>query len=136
MLRGRRSACEVFDGLLGAVRDGRSGALVVRGEPGVGKTALLEYAIASASDLTAARAVGWSRRWSCPSQPGINCARRWSRTCRSTWRSRASPLPTRRIRTRGRGREHATFRTATRRITLDDRRAGSRPSGPTPKEPT
>jgi Cdc6-like AAA superfamily ATPase len=40
MLRGRHSECEVFDGLLGAVRDGRSGALVVCGEPGVGKTAL------------------------------------------------------------------------------------------------
>ena len=78
MLRGRRSECEVFDGLLGAVRDGRSGALVVCGEPGVGKTALLEYAIASASDLTAARAVGWSRRWSCPSRDCINCARRCS----------------------------------------------------------
>jgi hypothetical protein len=58
MLRGRRSECEVFDGLLGAVRDGRSGSLVVCGEPGVGKTALLEYAIASASDLTVARALG------------------------------------------------------------------------------
>jgi DNA-binding CsgD family transcriptional regulator len=58
MLRGRHSECEVFDDLLGAVRDGRSGALVVCGEAGVGKTALLEYAIASASDLTVARALG------------------------------------------------------------------------------
>jgi hypothetical protein len=58
MLRGRRGECEVFDRLLGAVRAGRSGALVVRGEPGVGKTALLEYAIGSASDLRVLRAVG------------------------------------------------------------------------------
>jgi DNA-binding CsgD family transcriptional regulator len=57
-LRGRRGECEVFDRLLGAVRAGRSGALVVRGEPGVGKTALLEYAIGSASDLRVLRAVG------------------------------------------------------------------------------
>ncbi len=48
----------MLDGLLGAVRRGRSGALVVRGEPGVGKTALLEYAIDAASDLRVLRAVG------------------------------------------------------------------------------
>ncbi|HET6869410.1 MAG TPA: AAA family ATPase, partial [Solirubrobacteraceae bacterium] len=48
----------MFDGLLAAVRGGRSGALVVRGEPGVGKTALLEYAIESASDVRVARAAG------------------------------------------------------------------------------
>ena len=58
MLRGRRSECEILDQLLEAVRSGRSGALVVRGEPGVGKTALLEYAIESASDLRVVRALG------------------------------------------------------------------------------
>lgn len=55
---GRRRECGVFAGLLDGVRAGRSGALVVHGEPGVGKTALLEYAIGSASDLRVARAVG------------------------------------------------------------------------------
>ncbi len=44
VLLGRRSECEVLDGLLEAVRGGQSGVLVVRGEPGVGKTALLDYA--------------------------------------------------------------------------------------------
>jgi DNA-binding CsgD family transcriptional regulator len=58
MLRGRQDECAVLDGLLRDVRGGRSGALVVRGEAGIGKTALLEYAIESASDLTIARAVG------------------------------------------------------------------------------
>ena len=58
MLRGRRSECEVLDRLLERLRAGRSGALVVRGEAGVGKTALLRYAIESASDLRIARAVG------------------------------------------------------------------------------
>jgi hypothetical protein len=58
MLRGRHSECDVFDRLLEAVRAGRSGALVVRGEAGIGKTALLGYAIESASDLRIMRAVG------------------------------------------------------------------------------
>jgi DNA-binding CsgD family transcriptional regulator len=42
-LRGRRRECDVLDQLLDAVRAGKSRALVVRGEPGVGKTALLDY---------------------------------------------------------------------------------------------
>jgi predicted ATPase len=42
-LLGRRSEREVLDELIEAVRAGESRALVVRGEPGVGKTALLEY---------------------------------------------------------------------------------------------
>src|ERR671917_1567781 len=58
MLVGRRNERAVLDGLLEAVRAGRSGALVVRGEAGVGKTALLDYAIESASGLRVARAVG------------------------------------------------------------------------------
>jgi DNA-binding CsgD family transcriptional regulator len=58
MLLGRRDECAVLDGLLAAARAGRSGALVLRGEPGIGKTALLEYAINSGSDLTVVRAVG------------------------------------------------------------------------------
>jgi DNA-binding CsgD family transcriptional regulator len=57
-LRGRRNECEVLVALLDGVRAGRSGALVVRGEPGIGKTALLEHAIESASDLKVLRAVG------------------------------------------------------------------------------
>jgi DNA-binding CsgD family transcriptional regulator len=58
MLLGRGSECQVFDRLLDAARGGRSGTLVVRGEAGVGKTALLQYAIASASDLRVVRAAG------------------------------------------------------------------------------
>jgi hypothetical protein len=57
-LSGRDAECAVLDGLLDAVRTGESRALVVAGEPGVGKTALLEYAIASASDFRVARAAG------------------------------------------------------------------------------
>jgi DNA-binding CsgD family transcriptional regulator/tetratricopeptide (TPR) repeat protein len=55
-LRGRRTECETLDHLLASVREGQSAALVVRGTPGIGKTALLEYAIDSASDVSVVRA--------------------------------------------------------------------------------
>jgi hypothetical protein len=58
MLWGRRQQCEALDGLLAEVRAGRSRALVIRGEPGIGKTALLGYAAETAQDFQAARAVG------------------------------------------------------------------------------
>jgi DNA-binding CsgD family transcriptional regulator len=58
MLRGRREECAVLDRLLERARAGQSGVLVLRGEAGVGKTALLERAIESASDLRVLRAVG------------------------------------------------------------------------------
>src|ERR1700756_2191808 len=57
-LSGRRAECAELDGLLDGARERRSGVLVVRGEAGVGKTALLEYAVASAPDLRVMRAVG------------------------------------------------------------------------------
>jgi hypothetical protein len=47
-----------LDGLLGDVRSGRGRALVVRGEAGVGKSALLEYAAEAAADMRVARAAG------------------------------------------------------------------------------
>ncbi len=43
-LAGRQAECAALDRLLDDLREGRSGALVVCGERGVGKTALLEYA--------------------------------------------------------------------------------------------
>src|ERR1700676_163864 len=57
-LTGRRSECERLDRLIEAVRAGESRALVVRGEPGVGKTALLDYVAQNASGCVAARAAG------------------------------------------------------------------------------
>ncbi|MDX6333679.1 MAG: hypothetical protein QOG05_1019, partial [Streptosporangiaceae bacterium] len=50
-LRGRASECALLDDLVSSVRLGESRSLVLRGEAGIGKTALLEYLIASASDL-------------------------------------------------------------------------------------
>ena len=57
-LRGRRGEREVLDGLIEALRSGESRALVVRGEPGVGKTALLDYVVQQASDCLVVRAAG------------------------------------------------------------------------------
>src|SRR6266545_3784983 len=57
-LRGRRDECAVLDRLLEDARAGRSGVLVVRGEAGIGKTALLEYAVDAASDLRVLSAAG------------------------------------------------------------------------------
>jgi DNA-binding CsgD family transcriptional regulator len=58
VLHGRRVEREALERLLEAVRGGQSRVLVVSGEPGVGKTALLESAISSASGFRVMRAVG------------------------------------------------------------------------------
>jgi DNA-binding CsgD family transcriptional regulator len=57
-LRGRARECTLLDELISGVRQSESRSLMLRGEAGIGKTALLEYMIESASDLTVARAVG------------------------------------------------------------------------------
>src|SRR3954464_14526852 len=58
LLRGRRDDLAALDRLLDGARAGRSGVLVLRGEAGIGKTALIEHATASASEFTLLRAVG------------------------------------------------------------------------------
>jgi DNA-binding CsgD family transcriptional regulator len=58
VLSGRASECAVLDGLLAGIRRGESQSIVLRGEAGIGKTALLEYLVSSASELTVVRAVG------------------------------------------------------------------------------
>jgi AAA ATPase domain len=58
VLRGRRNECDALDRLLTSVRAGQSQVLVVRGEPGVGKSALLEYLVQRASGCRVARAAG------------------------------------------------------------------------------
>jgi DNA-binding CsgD family transcriptional regulator len=57
-LRGRRRECDLLDQLLDSFRAGESRVLVVRGEPGVGKTALLDYLVEQASGCRVAHAAG------------------------------------------------------------------------------
>ena len=57
-LRGRRRERDTLDRLLRDVRAGHSRVLVLRGEPGVGKTALLDYLIEHASAGQVTRAAG------------------------------------------------------------------------------
>ena len=52
MLFGRSDACNRIDAVLSAFRGGTGGALVLTGPPGIGKTALLDYAANGAKDLT------------------------------------------------------------------------------------
>jgi DNA-binding CsgD family transcriptional regulator len=57
-LRGRLSECAALDRLVAGARAGTSGALVLHGEAGIGKTALLEYLRERASGCRIARAAG------------------------------------------------------------------------------
>ena len=57
-LLGRQRECAVLDRVLEEARDGHGGVLAVFGEPGVGKTALLDYAVEAAVDFRIARTVG------------------------------------------------------------------------------
>ncbi len=57
-LTGRLSERDVLDRFVADVRAGEGRALVLRGEPGVGKTALLDYLAGRASGCLVARAAG------------------------------------------------------------------------------
>jgi DNA-binding CsgD family transcriptional regulator len=57
-LLGRTREQEVLERLLEAARAGHGAVLVLHGEAGVGKTALLDYAIAAAADFRVARLSG------------------------------------------------------------------------------
>ena len=58
MLRGRRAECLELDRLLEAMHAGQSAVLVLRGEAGIGKTALLEYTAERAEGCRVLHAVG------------------------------------------------------------------------------
>jgi DNA-binding CsgD family transcriptional regulator len=57
-LFGRQRERDLLDRLLGAARSGHGGVLVVHGEPGVGKTTLLGYAIETAQEFRVAHTAG------------------------------------------------------------------------------
>jgi DNA-binding CsgD family transcriptional regulator len=57
-LLGRRSECEALDRLLADALAGRSGTIVLRGEPGIGKSALVRYLADRVADWRVATAVG------------------------------------------------------------------------------
>ena len=54
----RADECQALERLLDTVREGMSQTLVIRGEPGIGKTVLLDYVTASAADFGIERVVG------------------------------------------------------------------------------
>ena len=58
LLRGRNAECEQLDQLISDARGGTSGVLVVRGEAGAGKSALLDYLLTHAAGCRIARAAG------------------------------------------------------------------------------
>ncbi|MFE0146273.1 AAA family ATPase [Nonomuraea sp. NPDC059007] len=58
MLHGRGDEQTAVERLLDSARDGDSGALVIRGEPGAGKSALLRHAAERAGDLRTLRGAG------------------------------------------------------------------------------
>src|ERR1700730_11204079 len=58
MLVGREVETESIDHLLDGARGGRSGTVVLNGEPGIGKSPLCAYAVERATDMTVLRARG------------------------------------------------------------------------------
>ena len=58
VLIGRESECARLDELLERARLGRSGALILRGGAGIGKTALLDYAVGRTEGMMVVRALG------------------------------------------------------------------------------
>ena len=57
-LLGRGNECQVLDAVLAATREGDAQSICLHGEPGIGKTELLNYAVDAAGDFTVLRTAG------------------------------------------------------------------------------
>jgi ATP/maltotriose-dependent transcriptional regulator MalT len=57
-LRGRDSECALLDDVIGALRAGENRTLLIHGEAGIGKTALLNYVAESAAGMRLLQAIG------------------------------------------------------------------------------
>src|SRR5215471_21403603 len=57
-LRGRRNECDTLSGLVASAQSGRSQVLVLRGQAGIGKSALLEFLVGRAAGCRVGRAAG------------------------------------------------------------------------------
>ena len=104
MLCGRSEQLAGIGRLLGGMRSGRAGALVLRGEAGIGKTALLEAAADKAAGARVLGVAGVESEAELPFAALCTrcCARRWIRSARcpggrrrrcaarSGWRKRRS----------------------------------------------
>src|SRR6266568_6588039 len=78
VLLDRTAETGAVEGVLAAVRDGLSEVLVLRGEAGIGKTALLDWAAGQAGDMQVARVAGVQAEmgWGSP-----GCTSCWWRSC-------------------------------------------------------
>ena len=92
MLRGRRDECAALEGLLQRIRVGESVVLVLRGEAGIGKTALLEFVAAQATGCRVERAVGGRAAMELAFVPRVHRA---ARAQQRGGRTRAQPAPVR-----------------------------------------
>lgn len=70
----RTSEREVLHGVVARARDGESAVLVLRGEPGIGKTALLRYTARQASGFRVAQVTGVEAEME-PARFSTTCAR-------------------------------------------------------------
>ena len=84
LLVGRDVECDQLERMLSATHGGHGAGLVLRGDPGVGKSALLEFA-ASALDFRVVHRAAWRPRSNCRSPDSTSCApssSNWPLSCR------------------------------------------------------
>ena len=97
MLVGRDAEQHVLDAVLAGARLGQSGVLIVTGEAGIGKTALLDQVRASAEDIQVLSVTGTEPERDLPFAglaQLLRVTKRTSRTCRRP-RRRPSASPSR-----------------------------------------